>query len=396
VRILVLTEYFPTAERAGITGGVESRALHLLKEVAKRHDVTVLCSYQEPMQPRHQVVAGVEVRRVGPRHPYANDGHLATRLGFAVVALVYGAISPAFDIVEGFSYVAYPVAALLGRVRRRPTIATVHESWSLAEWVRLKGPVTGALGAVWTRLGRELGFDRYVAVSAATKQRLVAQGVPAHEIAVVHNGVDVDVMRAVPGSPGPRPSVVASMRLVRSKRADVLIRAIAEVKRHVPDILVTVHGEGAERAALGALCAELGLQEHVRFEGRVSRFEDVLALRKRHHVVCLPSASEGFGMVVIESMALGVPVVCTDIPVLREVTAGAGALHFRLDHHLDLAEKLRLLLSDGGLRAELGRQGRARAEAFAWPRLAEAMEREYKAVAADAVRSSGLGRRSAA
>jgi glycosyltransferase involved in cell wall biosynthesis len=396
VRLLVLTEYFPTGEREGITGGVESRALHLLKEVAKRHKVTVLCSYQAPTQPRHQVVAGVEVRRVGPRHPYANEGQVATRFGFAAAALAYGILCPGFDIVEGFSYVAYPVAAVIGRLRRRPAIATFHESWSLAEWVRLKGPLTGGLGAVWTRLARRLGFDRYVAVSAATKERLVAQGVPAHDIAVVHNGVDLNVMRAVPGSPGPRPSVVASMRLVKSKRADVLLRAIAEVKRHVPDILVTVHGEGAERASLAALCAELGLQEHMRFQGRFSRFEDVLALRKRHHVVCLPSASEGFGMVVIESMALGVPVVCTDLPVLREVTAGAGALHFRLDHHLDLAEKLRLLLSDAALRTELGREGRARAEAFAWPRLAEAMEREYEAVAADTVRSGRLGRRTAA
>ena len=141
-----------------------------------------------------------------------------------------------------------------------------------------------------------------------------------------------------------------------------------------------MHGEGVERAALEALAARLGISERVRFQGRLPRFEDALALRKQHQVFCLPSDSEGFGMVVIEAMGLGLPVVCTDLPVLREV-AGDAAIYFRPGDATDLAVQLGRLLEDAGLRAELGRQGRARAAAFDWARLAEAAEAVYARVA---------------
>src|SRR6185436_4961339 len=97
--------------------------------------------------------------------------------------------------------------------------------------------------------------------------------------------------------------------------ADVLIQAVARL----PGVALTIQGEGIERPALEALAARLGVTGRVTFTGRLPRFEDALALRKRHQVFCLPSVSEGFGMVVIEAMGLGLPVVCTDLPVLREV-----------------------------------------------------------------------------
>jgi glycosyltransferase involved in cell wall biosynthesis len=380
MKLLVLTEYFPAGEHEGITGGVEARALHLLREVARRHAVTVLCSYQGGAQRRRDTVAGIEVRRVGPVHPYSNDGHVATRFGYAAAALAEGLRTGAFDVVEGFNYVTYPAASVLGRLRSRPRVATFHESWSFDEWVRLKGAVTGALGSVWTRSALALGFDRYVAVSETTRERLVAQGVATDRVAVVHNGVDLDVLAGVTADPPVRPSVSTSVRLIPSKRADLLIRAVARLRARLPDVALTVQGEGPERGALEALVAELGLAAHVTFAGRLPRFEDALALRKRHQVFCLPSRSEGFGMVVIEAMGMGLPVVCTDIPVLHEIAGDGAALFFRLDDEADLAEKLEKLLTDAGLRAEMSRRALAHASGFSWARLAASVEDVYRQV----------------
>ena len=58
LKLLVITEYFPTGEHEGITGGVESRAIALLKELAKTHAVTVICSWQGSVQPRRDTIAG--------------------------------------------------------------------------------------------------------------------------------------------------------------------------------------------------------------------------------------------------------------------------------------------------------------------------------------------------
>lgn len=381
MRLLVLTEYFPTGEREGITGGVESRALHLLRELARRHEVTVLCSYQGGAHPRRHEVAGIEVRRVGPVHAYASDGHVATRFAYAAAALAEGLRDRPFDVVEGFSYVTYPTAALLGRLRRRPAVATFHESWTLAEWIRLKGAVTGALGSLWVHGARLVGFARYLAVSEVARQQVLAQGVPPDRVSVVHNGVDLALFQSIDAGAEARPSVATSVRLIASKRADLLIRAVARLRARLPDVTLTVQGEGVERPALEALAASLDLGGRVTFQGHLPRFEDALALRKRHQVFCLPSISEGFGMVVIEAMALGLPVVCTDIPVLREV-AGEAALFFRPDDEADLAAQLERLLTDGALRAELGRRALAHAAGFSWARLAAAAEAVYGQVAA--------------
>jgi glycosyltransferase involved in cell wall biosynthesis len=379
MRLLVLTDYFPTGEREGITGGVESRALHLFRELARRHEITVLCSYQGGAQARRDTVAGVEVRRVGPVHPYSNEGQVATRFGYAAAALAEGLRDGGFDLVEGFSYVTYPVAAAIARLRRRPSVATFHESWSLGEWIRLKGTLTGVLGSAWVRGALALGFSGYVAVSAATREQILAQGVPADRIAVVHNGVDLPLLASIAVSSPLRPSVCTSVRLVASKRADLLIEAVARLRPRL-DVALTVHGEGSERPALEAQVVRLGLAGNVTFVGRLPRFEDALALRKRHHVFCLPSASEGFGMVVMEAMGLGLPVVCTDLPVLREIAGGGAALFFRPDDVADLAEKLERVLTDGALRAQLGRQALAHAADFSWSRLAGEVDEVYRRV----------------
>jgi glycosyltransferase involved in cell wall biosynthesis len=377
MRVLALTEYFPAGEHEGITGGVESRALHLFREIARQHEVTMLCSYQG-QTPRRQNIAGIEVRRVGPVHAYSNEGHVGTRLAYAAAALYEGLRDRTFDVVEGFSYVTYPAASTIGRVRRRPRIATFHESWSPAEWMRLKGTVTGALGTAWVRGALALGFDRYIAVSEVTRQQMVEQGVAPERITVIHNGVDLDLFAAVQGAPPARPSVITSARLIESKRAALLIDAIARLRAKLPAIALTIHGEGPERPALDAQVARLDLGAHVTFVGHQPRFQDALALRKQHQVFCLPSISEGFGMVVIEAMALGLPVVCTDLPVLREI-AGDSAIFFRRDDAGHLAEQLARVLCDGDLREDLARRGRAHAAGFSWARLADSALSVYTA-----------------
>jgi glycosyltransferase involved in cell wall biosynthesis len=379
MNILVLVEYFPESEQAEIRGGVESRTFHLARELAKRHNVTVVCSYQGKSQHRLDRIAGVNVIRVGFRSPYANTGNIIPRLSYAVTAFFTVLVLPKLDLIEATNYISYPVASLLGIFKRKSTIATYHESWTFGEWLKLKGWLTGSLGALWTFLSRQLPFSRIVAVSGATKNRLVSQHIPAKEISIVYNGVDVEQLRHVSVRPYPEPSVMCSARLIASKRVDLLIKAVGLLKKKFPNIKLTVHGEGDQKATLEKMVATLKLQKHVTFKGRISKFSEVLALRKRHRVFCLPSDIEGFGMVIIESLALGVPVVCTDIPVFREITKdGTGALLFHKGNSHDLAEKLGTLLTDKALYAKKQREGLAHAKQFDWKLLARQLEKVYR------------------
>jgi glycosyltransferase involved in cell wall biosynthesis len=119
--------------------------------------------------------------------------------------------------------------------------------------------------------------------------------------------------RAGPG-PGPEPQLVYSGRLAPRKRVDLLIRSIPILARAHPSVVLTIIGDGAERASLEQLARELSVSDRVRFTGWVSAAE-VLQEIQRAHIYCFPSLSEGFPKSVVEALACGLPVVASKIPV---------------------------------------------------------------------------------
>ncbi len=378
MKLLVFTEYFPTSED-DLAGGVEKRAFHLLSELAKKNDITVLCSHQQK-QARFSTINGIRVMRVGPTLDYSNKGNILGRFLFAFTAMLTGLILPGIDAIEAFSYLLYPATCIVGLFRRKPVIITFHESWTFHEWISLKGWWTGLFGIACTSLANLIGFTRAIAVSGATRQRLIEQHIPARKIDVVYNGLDLAQMRAVKGTPREL-SVMTSARLIKSKRMDVLIKATAELRKEFPNISLTIHGDGDERKLLEQLIARLKLQKNVTITGRISKFLRVLQLRKKHKVFCLPSDVEGFGMVVVEALAEGIPVVCTDIPVLREVTCnGQGALLFKSGDSHDLARKLRMLFTDAKLYAQKQKEANACAAHYDWKIVARDAEKTYQKV----------------
>ena len=166
-------------------------------------------------------------------------------------------------------------------------------------------------------------------------------------------------------------------RLVRYKRFDFCIRSTAAFLRNNPgaDVLLEIVGEGPEGPALQALVREMKMEEHIRFVPWMPRRE-LITRMTACDVFLFPSLREGGGIVVIEAMACGKPVVALD-------SAGPG-FHIQPEWGLkveprnpeqvveDLAAALERLWKDPGLRLRLGRAARRRAEDFyLWDRLGE-------------------------
>lgn len=160
---------------------------------------------------------------------------------------------------------------------------------------------------------------KLIAVSAGIGRDLSARGVPERKIAVIHNplppGIHDGATRSYPwqaelAALGQGPVIVTAGRLTPVKDHKTLLRAFAELRATRPARLV-VFGEGPLRSELIAEAERLGIAGSTLFPGYVN---DPAACYAVADLFALSSVSEGFGNVLIEAMAAGVPVVSTDAP----------------------------------------------------------------------------------
>jgi len=259
------------------------------------------------------------------------------------------------------------LGVLLKRILKLPLVVTVHGSdvLRLAETKAGKVLVGLALN----------GADAVVAVSNFLGLRLRELGVPPGKIRVIYGGVELPEKSEA--APGKRVLFVGS--LVEQKGVDVLLRSFRRVKEQIPEAELLIVGDGRERERLEELSRSLGLRD-VHFEGAK---EDLEAYYSGSRVLALPSRTEGFGLVALEAMARGLPVVATRTGGIPEVV-----LHRRTgilvepDNPEALAEALIEVLSNGELWKRLSSRAREWASKFSWDRTAAEYEEVYREVLA--------------
>ncbi|NOY25309.1 MAG: glycosyltransferase [Oligoflexia bacterium] len=190
--------------------------------------------------------------------------------------------------------------------------------------------------------------QRIVAVSEAVSRSLLEGGVPASKVQVIPNGVDLGRFSpAPPRLTAPR-RVLGIGRLVPQKGFDLLAEAVARC----PGLQLDLLGEGPQAPALRAAGAHL-----------LGWRADVRPALAAADLIVIPSRWEGFGLVAVEAMASGLPVIVTDVPGLRDVV-GEAALAVPPQDVEALVGALRRLSVDAELRSRLARAGPARARAF--------------------------------
>lgn len=380
-------------------GDTEPAFVHELnRRLSEQFRILALAPHA-PGAATRETLEGVEIRRF--RYAWAAAEALAYEGG--IVAKLRA--RPLLWLLVPAFVVAQVVAAW--RILRREPVAAVHAHWLIPQALcaqvarRLGGrhvPVVCtvhgadlfAFNHPWLRwLQRTLAnrCERVAAVSEAVRAELVARGVDAHRIRVLPMGVPVPAEATPPRGDGDH--LVFAGRLVGKKGVDVLLRAFREIRAARPRVRLTIAGGGPERARHEGLAGELGVAPAVAFTGPAPH-EDVLALLRDATVVVVPSVvaeggdTEGLGLVAIEAMAAGSPVVASDLPAIRGfIDDGATGLLFPAGDAGALARAVVRLLDDGALRARLGAAARRRAVAeFGWPVAAARYAREFAALAA--------------
>ncbi|HRO13731.1 MAG TPA: glycosyltransferase family 4 protein, partial [Paracoccus sp. (in: a-proteobacteria)] len=187
----------------------------------------------------------------------------------------------------------------MARARRLPVARTEHLPWLITD----PGQRDDYAAMV-------ADVDAVITVSRAAAHSwrpvLAGMGGPRLPMACIPNGVDVP---ALPRSPSVQPTILCVARFTPQKNHRVLIGAMARLARTHPNARLLLAGTGPEEAAVRARVARLGLT-NVEFLGNR---DDVPALMAQADAVVLPSVFEGLPLVVLESMALGAPVVATRI-----------------------------------------------------------------------------------
>ncbi len=231
------------------------------------------------------------------------------------------------------------------------------------------------------------GADRIICASQGEMDTLVnLYGVPPQRVALVPCGVDTDRFRPLSpararrrlGLPLDDPLVLFVGRIEPLKGIDILLRAAAQLEGRFRLLVVGGDGQDADRkAALRALALDLGIGQRVMFLDAVPH-DDLPLYYGAADICVVPSHYESFGLVALEAMACGVPVVASGVGGLRD-TVQDGQTGYLVPWRCPepFAERLDLLLSNEPLRRSLGREARAAVERFRWSEVAARVEGIY-------------------
>lgn len=245
---------------------------------------------------------------------------------------------------------------------------------------------TGMLAFKWRNVVRFFCrfANRVIVASEGLKTECIrVYGSKPDRVSVIPNGIDAHRLRTVleaPAAPhlSDKPRIVTSGRLAPEKDLATLLTAFAALRRSL-DAILTVIGEGPELDRLSQLARELGIAESVEFLGFRS---DPFSVVKSADVFVHTALFEGFGNVILEAMACGVPVVATDCDFgPREIVRdGSNGLLVPVSQPEKLSEALIRVCSDAELRTRLVRNAYDTLNRFDISRMVEAYQRELIAL----------------
>jgi len=382
MRIALVSEHAsPLAPLGGVdAGGQNVHVAALARALALRgHEVTVYTRRTEPGRADRRAMApGVTVEHVpaGPAEPISKDRLLPYMPEFAAY-LHHRWAADRPDVVHAHFWMSGHAALLAAEPMGVPVVQTYHALGTVKR--RWQG---AADGSPPERIGieREIGRRAQAVIATCTDEvrELSAMGVPHGKIAVVSCGVDLGLFR--PDGPvaprGDRPRILSIGRLVPRKGVDTIIRAMCETPG--AELIIAGGAPGEEEAdRLATLADACGLADRVRLIGSVAR-GDVPALMRSADVVVTVPWYEPFGMVPLEAMACGVPVVASAVGGHLDTVAGCGVL-IPPRRPRALARVLGDLLARPDLRAALAAAGVRRARArYGWATVAARTEAVYR------------------
>ena len=317
-----------------LPGGSRMVAWELAHGLGRRgHSVTFLVAHQGAKAPDEECSAdGVRILR------YAGAGRALDfmRLGQEACAKLERENESPFDIVHThFAYAAVgPQRAIPSEV---PRVRTFHGPWDEEGWAEESGS-GGVVGTLKARVKRALrarvetgslrGSDHILTLSDCFRKLVLERGIAPDKVSIIPGGTDIvrfqpaadrSLCRQKLGLPTDRRILLSVRRLAARMGLDNLLRALPEIVRRCPDVLLLLGGTGPEKAHLEGLIVTLGLKDHVKMLGFIPN-EQLPTYYQAADLFVLPTlALEGFGLVTTEALSSGLPVIGTPAGATPEI-----------------------------------------------------------------------------
>ena len=215
-------------------------------------------------------------------------------------------------------------------------------------------------------------WTKFICYSNGTKRDLIAVGIPECNIYQFKLGLDQN--RYVPGTKASYPLFLCASRLVKMKRTELVVKAMAVVVKKYPTAKLAISGTGYQLEYLQKLSKELGIEPNIVFVNKDVWFfskntkDQKVKLMQQAWALVFPSVKEGWGMTVTECGACGTPTIATNVTGLQDsvINEKTGILVSENPSPEELANAMERIIKDKNLREVLGNNAREYVKEFTW------------------------------
>jgi glycosyltransferase involved in cell wall biosynthesis len=357
-------------------GGKEKRLYEMSTRLAAMGHEVHIYSMKWWDGPKDRIEHGVHLHGISKLRPLYDGERRSIKQGVLFSIDCLKLFFKKFDVIDVDHMPFFPLYTvwLVCLLRRKKMFATWHEVWGPDYWKGYLGDYKGKIGGLIEQLSVRLP-SMIVSISPHTTTQLKKKLQYSKPITTIACGLDFQkIMAAQPKEIDN--DVMYAGRLMQNKRVDLILLAIAELKKTGQDTKCIIVGEGPEKPFLKKLAHTLGITDLVKFHDFYEKDSDIYGLMKASKVFAFPSEREGFGMVAIEANACGTPVV-TNLAVNNAakdlVSHGDNGFHFDETAGL-FANSLRTALDEY---ESLKQQCLDSAQKFDWDTLVNKLSEAY-------------------
>ena len=363
-----------------VMGGAEMRVYELAKRLsAHGHDVhwyTIGWWWDE--QNKNDIIQdGINFHGVcKPRSLYSNERRSIVEALYFSIKLLGPLFRFKFDVVDcqSFPFFSAFIAWFHSFLGRSKLVITVLEVWG-SYWYEYLG-FLGVGGRVVEYLALHLSND-IISISTKTKRDFLKHR-KINKVEVIAPGINLSNVQKIREAER-KQDIIFAGRLIKEKRVQLLLESLIKTKEVIPNIKCLIIGDGPEKDSLINLTKKLGLEKNVEFKGFMKNHQDLMSKLKSSRVLVLPSKREGFGMVVVEANAIGIPAVVVEDPMNAACDlVEEGVNGFIANPTTDnLSKKIKLALDKGQSMRE---ECLSHAQPYDWDHLTLILEDFYNEV----------------